>query len=419
MASHRVPSGLLKLMRQPVTKTQIRCLSLHERESQKMLIELGVKVPRTKLVCSFNEVREVIRDLGTPCVVKAEIVGQNPQEVVFESGLQGAYHLVDTANKGVAIASQMLGGRLRRQSTQESRTVVKTLCVTETVESDANWYLAMSVDRESYGPIIVISRNGGLSIDEIAKRNSTSFTFKFGLSSGITTSLISQISTQLELSCVQSSNLKHLLQQIFKIFSQKDATLLEINPLAVSEDGTLTSMSTRFIFDDAARERQPDIFALRDTSLEVAEEVEAERHGLVYVKMQGNIGILVNGAGLAMATNDAICFEGGASANFLDTGGKATTKTMQKAFEIITRDERVRAILVNIYGGLTRCDMIAESIIYAVKQLDIRVPMVVRLQGTNSEQGLRLLEEAKLSLDLVVESDWRAAQRVVELASLS
>ncbi|RDA95714.1 hypothetical protein CP533_1148 [Ophiocordyceps camponoti-saundersi (nom. inval.)] len=291
--------------------------------------------------------------------------------------------------------------------------------VKEHVKSDANWYLAMSVDRENHSPAILISKRGGQGIDEIAKAQPTSlFTFNFDLSSGITTKLLSEISKQLQLSSSHSTSLGNLLQQMYKIFS-KDATLLEINPVAVSEDGTMTSVRPNFVFDDAAKKRQPEIFALRDKTDEVAEEVEAERHGLVYVRMQGNIGCVVNGAGLAMATNDAIGFEGGVSANFLDTGGKATTKTMRKAFEIVTRDERVKAILVNIYGGLTRCDMIAESIVSAAREMDIHVPMVVRLQGTNSEQGLKMIEEAKLGVDMVVESGWGAAKRVVELAKSS
>lgn len=191
-----------------------------------------------------------------------------------------------------------------------------------------------------------------MTVDEIARLYPDSlYTFSFTLSTGITTSLMSQIQTQLQLSSVQSGNLEHLLHQAFTIFSQKDATLFEINPMTMSKDGSIASLSTNLVIDDAAKKRQPELFLLRDKSKEVAEEVEAEEHGLVYVKMEGDIGVVVNGAGLAMATNDAIGFHGGKSANFLDTGGKATTETMLKAFEIVTRDERVRAILVNIYGG--------------------------------------------------------------------
>ncbi|RDA84363.1 hypothetical protein CP532_2593 [Ophiocordyceps camponoti-leonardi (nom. inval.)] len=350
-------------------KAEIRCFSLPEHESQKMLQAVSIGHAR-----NHETLSSLLNQLGVNVSSTKPVVSINDNK----------------------------------------------LSATENVKSDANWYLAMSVDRESHGPAIIISKRGGVAVDEIVKTHPASlFTFNFSLSTGITTKLISEISHKLDLSSAHSTNLGKMLQQLYKIFSQKDATLLEINPVAVSQDGTMTSISPNFVFDDAARKRQTELFALRDTSRETEEEVEAERHGLVYVKMRGDVGIVVNGAGLAMATNDAIGFEGGRSANFLDTGGKATTKTMLKAFEIVTRDERVKAIFVNIYGGLTRCDMIAESIIGAAKELDIHVPMVVRLQGTNSEQGLKMLEEAKLGLNMVVESDWRAARHVVELARSS
>ncbi|RCI12033.1 hypothetical protein L249_0537 [Ophiocordyceps polyrhachis-furcata BCC 54312] len=314
---------------------------------------------------------------------------------IYAKGRTGTAHEMVAEKNGIACMTAEFGVNV---STNDNK------------PSEANWYLAMSVDRESQRPAIIIAKRGGAT-------HATTFTFS--LSNGITTKLMSDISHKLQLPSAHSTKLGNMLQQLYRIFSQKDATLLEINPLAVSQDGTMTSISPNFVFDDAAKKRQADIFAVRDTTREIGEEVEAEKHGLVYVRMQGDIGIVVNGAGLALATNDAISFEGGMSANFLDTGGKATTKTMVKAFEIVTRDERVKAILVNIYGGLTRCDMIAESIIGAAKELDIGVPMVVRLQGTNSEQGLKMLEEAKLGLHMEVESDWGAAKRVVELARLS
>ncbi|KAJ4328885.1 hypothetical protein N0V84_000673 [Fusarium piperis] len=203
---------------------------------------------------------------------------------------------------------------------------------------------------------------------------------------------------------------------MFEIFSEKEAINLETN-LLCTLDGQLICSDSGFFFDDAAQKRQPDLFALRDSAQEIQEEVEAEKYGLVYVRMDGNIGNVVNGAGLAMATNDAISLYGGSSANFLDAGGQATKETMLQAFGIIMRDERVKAILVNIYGGITRCDMIAESIIAAASELGpLRVPMVVRLQGTNSDAGLKLLSNTDLGIH--VEADFgEAARKAVELAN--
>lgn len=246
----------------------------------------------------------------------------------------------------------MLGHRLRTRHSGNEGHAVNELYVVESVKFDAKWYLAMTIDRENYGPAIIISKQGGSDIDIIAKEHPESlFTFNFRLSEGITADLVSRISARLELTFRETENLQRILEPMYKIFSQKDATSLEINPLAHSVDGSLACLDANFTFDNSAAKRQPDIFALRDQTQEVPDEVEAESHGLLYVKMDGNIGNVVNGAGLAMATNDAIGFEGGVSSNFLDAGGKATKETMQQAFGIITRDERVKAILVNIYGG--------------------------------------------------------------------
>ncbi|RSM10747.1 hypothetical protein CEP52_003424 [Fusarium oligoseptatum] len=204
---------------------------------------------------------------------------------------------------------------------------------------------------------------------------------------------------------------------MFRIFSEKEAINLETHLLSTS-DGQLICSDSGFFFDDAAQKRQPDLFALRDSAQEIREEVEAEKYGLVYVRMDGNIGNVVNGAGLAMATNDAISLYGGTSANFLDAGGQATKETMLQAFGIIMRDERVKAILVNIYGGITRCDMIAESIIAAASELGpLRVPMVVRLQGTNSEAGLKLLSDTDLGIH--VEADFALLNDDLEFTALS
>ncbi|UNI16612.1 hypothetical protein JDV02_003037 [Purpureocillium takamizusanense] len=311
----------------------------------------------------------------------------------------------------------MLGQRLRTRRSPKEGHAVNELYVAETVHFDAEWYLAMTIDRNNYAPAIIISKKGGgKDIDVIAKEHPESIhTFNFGLTKGITPALVSEIADKVGLSTSETESLAPILSSMHQIFSQKDGTLLEVNPLARAPDGSLTCLDATFAFDNSAAHRQRELFALRDRTQEVADELEAESHGLLYVRMDGDIGNVVNGAGLAMATNDAIGHHGGANSNFLDAGGKATKETMQQAFGIITRDPRVKAILVNIYGGLTRCDMIAESIIDASKELDIRVPMVVRLQGTNSAEGLEMLAQANLGLH--VESDFgRAAQRVVELA---
>ncbi|KAF9784186.1 hypothetical protein IL306_008114 [Fusarium sp. DS 682] len=277
----------------------------------------------------------------------------------------------------------------------------------------------MAVDRERYRPIIKI-REAGDKLPDPSHELGFEGTFEFELNSGITEKLLTDISMSFFLSNESKESLSRVLKGLFKIFSDNEALSLQTDLLFL-KDETFLCNNSDFIFDDAARDRQRELFFLRDKKQEVGEEVRAEKHGLVYVRMDGNIGNVVNGAGLAMATNDAISLYGGASANFLDAGGQATKETMLQAFKIILSDERVKVILVNIYGGITRCDMIAESIIAAASELGpLKVPMVVRLKGTNSEAGLKLLEDANLGI--YVEEDFgeaaKEAVRVAEQRSL-
>ncbi|KAJ3953602.1 hypothetical protein N0V92_009922 [Colletotrichum tropicale] len=335
----------------------------------------------------------------------------------------------------------MLGRRFRTTETGDG-VLVEKVYVTEMIKSRCKWHLTITFDRERYCPVIIASRTGGEALDQ--EQPERLRTTKFGLTEGITSEVVDKVSKVLHASPTEKENLKSVLCGLCRVFKSKDVTSLEVYPIINALDETITCVDTKITIDDAASKRQDDIFALRDRAHDIAEEAEAEKYGLVYVKMDGNIGNVVNGAGLAMATNDAIALHGGASANFLDAGGQATKETMVKAFEIILRDTRVKTILVNIYGafmwliktpqGITRGDMIAESIIGAATELGpLKVPMVVRLQGTNSELGLKMvsqkksqsdrcvsnkflqLEEAKLGLH--TEADFgKAAQKAVELA---
>ncbi|KAH6972330.1 hypothetical protein BKA56DRAFT_635357 [Ilyonectria sp. MPI-CAGE-AT-0026] len=351
------------------------------------------------------------------CVLKPQILKGGRTKGTFDNGLKSGIQVAETAVAGQDIAAKMFGQWLKTEQTTSDGIKVNELYVAEFIDHDDEWYLALTLDRENYTPVIIISKKGGVDIETIAKENPDELhTFKFSLTSGITAELVSRISERLKLPPKEVESLRKTLTGLYNLFVAKDATLLEINPLARSSNGTFTCLDAKFIFDPAAEKRQKELFALRDREKEVEEELEAEKYGLIYIKMDGNIGNVVNGAGLAMATNDAISDHGGTSANFLDAGGQATKETMQKAFEIILRDERVKTILVNVYGGIIRCDMIAESIIGAATALGpLRVPLVVRLQGTNSAEGLKLIKDADLGLN--VESDFgKAAAKAVELA---
>ncbi|EXA46335.1 hypothetical protein FOVG_07056 [Fusarium oxysporum f. sp. pisi HDV247] len=357
--------------------------------------------------------------LGDQCVLKSQILKGGRGKGTFDNGLHGGIHMVRDPAVGEELASKMLGSRLKTKQTSGEGIVVDKLYVAESVKYDEEWYLALTVDREKYAPVVLVSKHGGINVEDNANSSTGSLqSFHFNLSDGITPGLVSRIRKGIGASEDEANKLGTILDRLLQIFISKDATMLEINPLVRTADANFKCLDAKFTFDDASERRQPELFAMRDVEAEVGEELEAQKHGLVYIKMDGNIGNVVNGAGLAMATNDAIAYHGGSSANFLDAGGQATKQTMQKAIEIILRDQRVKVILVNIYGGIIKCDMIAESIIGAAKELGpLRVPLVVRLQGTNSPEGLKILEEANLGFH--VESGFgEAAQKAVELSTI-
>ncbi|KAH8172175.1 ATP-grasp domain-containing protein [Sarocladium implicatum] len=418
----------------PGQSQQKRFLSLHEYQSHSLLREYGVPVPNGKAVRSLAEAKEQLESLGGTGVIKAQILKGGRGQGTFDNGFHSGIHAVKIAEAGIEKASNMLGHRLRTAQTGLDGPVVKQLYIVEEVSPSEEWYLAITVDRENYCPVVIISKKGGGNIEEIA-RNSPGdvHTFPLNYNEGVDKQVLDTIQHQLSLSPSITHSLKDILQPLWSIFKEKDATLLELNPLALLPSQTFLPLDAKFTFDDASARRQSALFALRDAEHEVSEEVEAEKYGLVYVRLEGNIGNVVNGAGLAMATNDAIGLHGGKSANFLDAGGQATKETMMQAFRIILADERVTAILVNIYGGksmtrrrlrtqltalgITKCDMIAKSIIGAASELGpMKVPIVARLQGTNSAEGLKLLEEADLGIH--VEAGFgEAAKKAVELAN--
>ncbi|KAE9579732.1 hypothetical protein CGMCC3_g4107 [Colletotrichum fructicola] len=412
MFSRSLTSKLRRSQVQVLSRQQLRCLTLHEPQARSILAEFNVPVPRGRLAKTPAEVESIYSELGVPCIIKAQLPQSYQAQGVFEDGLTGRFKRARSSEEAVDMSKSMLGRRFRTTETGDG-VLVEKVYVTEMIKSRCKWHLTITFDRERYCPVIIASRTGGEALDQ--EQPERLRTTKFGLTEGITSEVVDKVSKVLHASPAERENLRSVLRGLCQVFKSKDVTSLEVYPIINAIDETITCVDTKITIDDAASKRQEDIFALRDRAHDIAEEAEAEKYGLVYVKMDGNIGNVVNGAGLAMATNDAIALHGGASANFLDAGGQATKETMVKAFEIILRDTRVKTILVNIYGGITRGDMIAESIIGAATELGpLKVPMVVRLQGTNSELGLKMLEEAKLGLH--TEADFgKAAQKAVEL----
>lgn len=256
-------------------------------------------------------------------------------------------------------ATSMLGHNLVTKQTIPGGVRVDKLYVTQMVDYKDEFYLAVTIDRAKYSPVIIISKQGGVDVEDLPK--SQMHKFHFNVSTGITSDVEADVREKLQLDDIEGDAMSAILKNMVKLFVEKDATLLEINPLVRTASGQFVCLDAKFSFDEAAAKRQAELFDLRDQSQECAEEIEAEKYGLVYIRLDGNIGNVVNGAGLAMATNDAVELYGGKSANFLDAGGQATKETMLGAFKIITSDPRVKVILVNIYGGELKTYIAAEE----------------------------------------------------------
>ncbi|TQN66334.1 Succinate--CoA ligase [GDP-forming] subunit beta, partial [Colletotrichum shisoi] len=337
MASRSILSSMWRGNNQQARKRQ--CPN-DSRIAHEILKEFGIPVSRGKVARRLAEARAVTEYFDRSRITKPQTLKSGRCSTTDNEGSEGSIGQTNTANTAKGITESLLGHQLKAGGRSRPDDTDNKFFATESIEHEAE----------------CVWRCLGASEEEV-------------------------------------KNLHNLLVRLYEFFTTRGATLVEINSLEKSSDGTLTCGDARLMFDDAAGKRQMDVFSKRGTEHEVPDEVQAEKYGPVYVRMDGDIGSVVNGAGLAMATHDAIALHGGASADSLDAGGQATTETMVKAFEIILRDERVKAILVNVYGGITRGgDMIAESILGAAKQLGpLRVPMVVRLQGTDSELGLRVV----------------------------
>ncbi|EAW09110.1 succinate--CoA ligase subunit beta [Aspergillus clavatus NRRL 1] len=378
------------------------------------LISYSIPVPKGFVVTTPEDARSVVSLINAPSVLKSQILAGGRGKGRFGSDGKSGIRIVNTPNKAYENAAKMLGYYLTTKQTPPGGLLVKKLYIYKAVDIEHEFYLALTFDRERYCPVILISDQGGVDVessqDQLHK-------FWFSLSKGVTTDILTKIQREIHFTEAEMKTIQHIVQQMVKLFQEKDAILLELNPLVRTPKGTFVSLDAKFDFDDAARFRQPDIFSKEEYMPDQRDEYEAKEHGLVYIRLDGNIGNIVNGAGLAMATNDLINLHGGKSANFLDIGGKATTDTLLEAFEILTRDPRVQAIFINIFGGIVRCDMIAESILEAASVLGgFKVPVVVRLQGTNSEQALRMLAES--GVDIHTDTDFEGAARdIIRLAS--
>ena len=378
-------------------------MNIHEHQAKAVLKEFGVAVPRGYPAFSVEDAVKAAAELGGPVfVVKSQIHAGGRGKGRFE-GLgpeaKGGVRVVKSADEVKANAEEMLGRVLVTHQTGPKGKQVNRLYIEEGAAIAKEFYLSLLVDRSSSKVSVVASTEGGMDIEEVAHATPEKIhTFTIDPATGVWPTHTRNLAKALGLSGGLAKEAATLLKQLFEAFMAKDMSMLEINPLIVTADEHLRVLDAKVSFDGNALFRHPDIVALRDTTEEDPKEIEASKFDLAYVALDGEIGCMVNGAGLAMATMDIIKLYGAEPANFLDVGGGASKEKVTAAFKIITADPAVKGILVNIFGGIMRCDIIAEGVVAAVKEVGLKVPLVVRLEGTNVELGKKIINESGLNV---------------------
>jgi succinyl-CoA synthetase beta subunit len=385
-------------------------MKIHEYQAKAILARHGVPVPRGEVAFEAAGVREIAQRLGTPVVVvKAQIHAGG-------RGKGGGVKLARSADEAELLARDMLGMTLVTHQTGPEGRVVGRVLIEEGLQMSRELYLSLLLDRAAGKPLLMASAAGGMDIEEVAAKTPGKIVrvhIEFGV--GIMPFEARQIAFAIGLDGPQVGKFVKLATALYDAFLKTDASLIEINPLVVTEEGDLLALDAKMNFDDNALSRHADIRDLRDLAEEDPLEIEASRFSLNYIHLDGNIGCMVNGAGLAMATMDIIKLAGGEPANFLDVGGGASAEQIRNAFKILMSDKNVRAVLINIFGGILRCDVLAQGIVAAVKELGVPVPIVIRMEGTNVDEGKRLLRESGMNFTTADSMD-DAARRVVELA---
>ncbi|MCH7644303.1 MAG: ADP-forming succinate--CoA ligase subunit beta [Myxococcales bacterium] len=368
-------------------------MNIHEYQAKELLRDYGVPVPDGKLATTPAEAETAARGLpGDVVVVKAQVHAGG-------RGKAGGIRLAQSAKEAKHVTSEILGMTLRSHQTGPEGKVVRKVYVEAGSEIESEFYLAVVLDRSAEKLAIIASTEGGMEIEEVAARSPEKiFTVTVDPNVGLAAYQVRQIGFSLGFDMDRIAKLDPFLQALMRLFVEKDASLIEINPLVVTKSGDLIALDAKLGFDDNALYRHPEIAKLRDPEEEDAREREAKEIDLAYVGLDGNIGCMVNGAGLAMATLDVISVCGGNPANFLDAGGGADKDKVRDAFKLILRDPKVKAILVNIFGGIVRCDLIAEGVVAAASDLGLEVPLIVRLQGNRATEGRAILAGSGLNI---------------------
>jgi len=397
---------------------QHRNLNVHEHVSFSVLQKAKIPVPGFGVASTKEEARDIATSLdSTDVVVKAQVLAGGRGKGHFKGGFKGGVKLVYSADEAADVAEQMIGDKLITKQTGEKGIPCNKVLVCERKFPRREFYIAIMLERSFGGPVIIASAQGGINIEEVAEEDPEAiFKFPIDIVEGITDETAHEIAIKLGLEN-RLEETKRVVKNLYEAFISNDASMIEINPYAEDTYGNMFALDAKMRFDDNAEFRQPEIFGQRDDSQEDAKEVEAAKYNLNYIALDGSIGCLVNGAGLAMATMDIIKLHGGAPANFLDVGGGATAEQVKEAFKIITADPQVHSILVNIFGGIMRCDVIAQGVIAAAEELSLRIPIVVRLQGTNVEDAKAIIAMSNLRI-LACDNLDDAAKMAVKLSDI-
>ncbi|MBA4029514.1 MAG: ADP-forming succinate--CoA ligase subunit beta [Planctomyces sp.] len=372
-------------------------MKIHEFQAKELLAKAGVAVPKGIVAKSPEEAKAAFAQLGTPVVVvKSQIhAGGRGKGRFKEESEQPGVVLVKSADDAAAHAKRMLGNTLVTIQTGEEGKKVQTLLVEQGLKIAREIYAACVVDREVAGPVLIVSSEGGMDIEEVAAHHPEKIlTEAFDPVYGLEGYQARKLAFALGLEGAALKNAEKFFRQLSKFFLDNDCSMAEINPLVVTEEGDLLALDAKVTFDDNALFRHQNVLAYRDLAEEEPSEIEAQKWGLSYVKLDGNLGCLVNGAGLAMSTMDLIKLHGGEPANFLDVGGGANVDQVTEAFRIILADKNVKGVLVNIFGGIMKCDTIVTALLTAYDKIGIQVPLVVRLEGTNVELARKMLAES-------------------------
>ena len=392
-------------------------MNIHEYQAKAVLKEFGVPVSRGVPILKAGEAEAAAKELGGPLwVVKSQIHAGGRGKGKFKeasAGDKGGVRLAKSVDEVKEFATQMLGATLVTIQTGPAGKQVNRLYLEDGSDIEKEFYLSLLVDRETSWVAFVVSTEGGMDIEKVAHDTPEKIvTFSVDPATGIMPHHGRKVAQALGLKGDLAKQAEKLVTQLYAAFLAKDMEMLEINPLIVSKQGELKCLDAKMSFDSNSLYRHPDIVALRDTTEEDAKEIEASKYDLAYIALDGTIGCMVNGAGLAMATLDIIKLYGESPANFLDVGGGASEEKVTAAFKIITADPNVKGILVNIFGGIMKCDVIARGVIAAVKAVGLQVPLVVRLEGTNVEEGKTIIRESGLNVLPADDLD-DAAQKIV------